>query len=562
MMNKKWQNIENDTIRANEISKKFNISNITAQILANKKLDDEQIKVFLEPTRSNFYNPFLMPDMEFAVDRIIQAIKNKEKIVIYGDYDVDGITSTTVLKRFLEERGINVGYYIPNRLKEGYGLNKNAIKQIADDGTNLMITVDCGISGIDEVEYAKSMGMDVIVTDHHEPLEILPNALAVVDAKRKDNVYPFNQLAGVGVVFKLIQAISIKLGLDEKENLKYLDIVCLGTIADIVPLIDENRVIAKLGLKLIETGRNPALKTIILLSGYKTITSTTISFGVAPRVNACGRMGYADEALKLFLSDNLQEIQNKTAKLNEFNKERQDKEKAIFEEAEKKIEENNELENDIIVLSGKGWHHGVIGIVASKITDMYFKPSILLCEEDGICKGSGRSVPGLDLHEALCATSNDLEKYGGHAMAIGLSLKKEKLESFKKNINEYIKSLNLDEQQQVFEIDMCVNLKDINVNDINELKKLEPFGEANRMPIFAIKNLRIDSIRALTDGKHLKLRLKDDKYIIDAIGFNMGELTEFYKLGDKVDILGNLEVNSFNGTDSVQMNLKDIVKSI
>ena len=543
MMNKKWQNIENDTIRANEISKKFNISNITAQILANKKLDDEQIKVFLEPTRSNFYNPFLMPDMEFAVDRIIQAIKNKEKIVIYGDYDVDGITSTTVLKRFLEERGINVGYYIPNRLKEGYGLNKNAIKQIADDGTNLMITVDCGISGIDEVEYAKSMGMDVIVTDHHEPLEILPNALAVVDAKRKDNVYPFNQLAGVGVVFKLIQAISIKLGLDEKENLKYLDIVCLGTIADIVPLIDENRVIAKLGLKLIETGRNPALKTIILLSGYKTITSTTISFGVAPRVNACGRMGYADEALKLFLSDNLQEIQNKTAKLNEFNKERQDKEKAIFEEAVKKIEENNELENDIIVLSGKGWHHGVIGIVASKITDMYFKPSILLCEEDGICKGSGRSVPGLDLHEALCATSNDLEKYGGHAMAIGLSLKKEKLESFKKNINEYIKSLNLDELQQVFEIDMCVNLKDINVNDINELKKLEPFGEANRMPIFAIKNLRIDSIRALTDGKHLKLRLKDDKYIIDAIGFNMGELTEFYKLGDKVDILGNLEVN-------------------
>ena len=562
MMNKKWQNIENDTIRANEISKKFNISNITAQILANKKLDDEQIKVFLEPTRSNFYNPFLMPDMEFAVDRIIQAIKNKEKIVIYGDYDVDGITSTTVLKRFLEERGINVGYYIPNRLKEGYGLNKNAIKQIADDGTNLMITVDCGISGIDEVEYAKSMGMDVIVTDHHEPLEILPNALAVVDAKRKDNVYPFNQLAGVGVVFKLIQAISIKLGLDEKENLKYLDIVCLGTIADIVPLIDENRVIAKLGLKLIETGRNPALKTIILLSGYKTITSTTISFGVAPRVNACGRMGYADEALKLFLSDNLQEIQNKTAKLNEFNKERQDKEKAIFEEAVKKIEENNELENDIIVLSGKGWHHGVIGIVASKITDMYFKPSILLCEEDGICKGSGRSVPGLDLHEALCATSNDLEKYGGHAMAIGLSLKKEKLESFKKNINEYIKSLNLDELQQVFEIDMCVNLKDINVNDINELKKLEPFGEANRMPIFAIKNLRIDSIRALTEGKHLKLRLKDDKYIIDAIGFNMGELTEFYKLGDKVDILGNLEVNSFNGTDSVQMNLKDIVKSI
>lgn len=561
-MNKKWQYIENDVNKANEIVYKFNIGYLAAQILANKNLSNEQIKVFLEPTRNNFYDPFLMPDMGKAVDRILKAIDNKEKVVIFGDYDVDGITSTTVLKKFLEERGLDVGYYIPNRLKEGYGLNKDAIKQISDNGTDLMITVDCGISGIDEVEYANSLGMDTIVTDHHEPIDVLPNALAVVDAKRKDNKYPFNQLAGVGVVFKLIQALSSRLGLDEKENLKYLDIVCLGTIADIVPLVDENRVIASLGLKLVEIGRNPVLKSIILSSGYKSVTSTTISFGIAPRVNACGRMGFADEALKLFLSDNLQEIQDKTAKLNEFNKERQEKEKAIFEEAVRKIEDNNELENDIIVLSGEGWHHGVIGIVASKITDMYLKPSILLCEEDGICKGSGRSIPGLDLHEALCATSKDLDKYGGHAMAIGLSLKKENLESFKKNINEYIKSLNLEEPQQVFDIDMCVNLKDLNVNEVNELKRLEPFGEANRMPIFAVKNLKIEAIRALSDGKHLKLKLKDDKYTIDAIGFNMGELTEFYKLGDKVDILGNLEVNSFNGVESVQMNLKDITKSI
>ena len=561
-MNKKWQYIENDTCRAMEIAKKFQIGMLTAQILANKKLTDEQIRVFLEPTRNNFYDPLMMPDMEKAVDRIIIAINKKEKVVIFGDYDVDGITSTTVLKKFLEELGLEVGYYIPNRLKEGYGLNKEAIKQIAENGTNLMITVDCGISGIEEVEYANSLGMDVIVTDHHEPIDTLPNAIAVVDAKRKDNKYPFNQLAGVGVVFKLIQALSIKLNINEKENLKYLDIVCLGTIADIVPLVDENRVIAQLGLKLIETCRNPVLKSIIQSSGYKKVNSTTISFGIAPRVNACGRMGYADEALNLFLSDNLEEIQNKTNKLNEFNKERQDKERAIFEEAVKKIEENNELKNDIIVLSGKGWHHGVIGIVASKITEMYLKPSILLCEEDGICKGSGRSVPGLDLHEALCATSKDLDKYGGHAMAIGLSLKSENLNSFKENINEYVKSLNLDETQQVFEIDMCVNLKDLSTSNANELKKLEPFGEANKIPLFAIKNLKIASIRALSEGKHLKLRLKDDVNTIDAIGFNMGELAEFYKLGEKVDILGNLEINSYNGLDSIQMNLKDIIKSI
>ena len=350
-MNKKWYYIENDINRSKEISKKFDIGYLTAQILANKNLKDEEIEIFLEPTRNDFYNPFSMPDMEIAVDRIISAIEKKEKIVIYGDYDVDGITSTTVLKKFLEERGINAEYYIPNRLKEGYGLNKEAIKQIAENGANLMITVDCGISGIEEIEYANSLKMDTIVTDHHEPLDILPNALAVVDAKRKDNKYPFNQLAGVGVVLKLIQAISMKLELDEKEYLKFLDIVCLGTIADIVPLIDENRVIAKLGLKLIETGRNPVIKSIINCSGYKKINSTMISFGIAPRVNACGRMGYADEALKLFLCSDNVEIQSLTTNLNEYNKKRQETEKLIFEEAIKKLNENNELNNDIIVLS-------------------------------------------------------------------------------------------------------------------------------------------------------------------------------------------------------------------
>ena len=561
-MSKKWHYINNDIDRAKEIEGKFNIGDLTAQILANKELADEQIRIFLEPTRNDFYDPFMMPDMEKAVNRILKAIENKEKVVIYGDYDVDGITSTTVLKKFLEERGLKTGYYIPNRLKEGYGLNIDSIKQIAEAETKLMITVDCGISGIEEIRYANSLGMDTIVTDHHEPIDILPEAIAVVDAKRKDNKYPFNQLAGVGVVFKLIQAISQKLGINENEYLKYLDIICRGTIADIVPLIDENRVIAKLGLKLVETGRNPALKSIIFSTGYKEINSSTISFGIAPRINACGRMGFAEEALKLFLSNNLKEVEMQTLKLNEYNKERQDKEKNIFEEAVKKIQEGNELENNVIIISGKRWHHGVIGIVASKITEMYMKPSILLCEEDEICKGSGRSIPGLDLHEALCKTKEYLEKYGGHSMAIGLSLKKENLKEFKKKINEYVKSLNLFEQDQVFDIDMNINLKKLDINKIKDLKKLEPYGEANKVPLFSIKNLKIDSIRAISDGKHLKLRLKENKYIIDAIGFNMGKLTEFYKLGEKVDILGNLEINSYGGNEEIQMNLKDITKSI
>lgn len=425
-----------------------------------------------------------------------------------------------------------------------------------------MITVDCGISGIEDVEYANSLKLDTIVTDHHEPLDILPNALAVIDPKIQESMYPFRELAGVGVVFKLIQALSITLKLDAKEYLKYLDLVCLGTISDIVPLTSENRVITKLGLKLIETHKNLGLKYLIESSGCKKIDSGVVSFGIAPRINACGRMGAAEDALKLFITNNLEEINFLTNKLNEYNRQRQDTEKKIMDEAIDEIEKNHEQEKDIIVLSSKGWHHGVIGIVSSKITDMYLKPSILLCEEDGICKGSGRSITGLDLHEALNTVNVYLEKYGGHAMAVGVSVKKEKFEDFKKAINIYIKGLNLQDIKPIINIDMEVNLKELSLDIVKDLRKLEPFGEANEMPIFIIKNLKIESIRAITEGKHLKLRLREENFQIDAIGFNLGEYAEAYKLGDKVDIVGNLDINSYSGMESIQMNLKDISKSL
>lgn len=529
-MNKKWQYVQNDKEKAEGISEKYNISFVTAQIIANKGLKDEQIKIFLEPTRDNFYDPFLLPDMEKAVDRIIKAIENKEKLIIFGDYDVDGITSTTVLKKFLEERGLEVGYYIPNRLKQGYGLNQEAIKQISEQGYTLMITVDCGISGTSDVEYANSLGIDTIITDHHEPLDILPNGIAVVDPKIANSKYPFRELAGVGVVFKLLQGLSIKLGLDAKENLKYLDLVCLGTISDIVPLVDENRVITKLGLKLIEVHKNPGLKYLIDSCGFKKVNSGMVSFGIAPRINACGRMGFAEDALKLFITEDLKDITELTNKLNEYNRERQDTEKAILEEAIQEIEEKHLKDKNIIVLSKEGWHHGVIGIVSSKITDMYLKPSILLCEEEGICKGSGRSIPGLDLHEALNAVSKNLEKYGGHSMACGVALKKEKLEDFRNDINEYIEKLNIQDIKPSLNIDMEVTLRELSIETVKELSKLEPFGEANETPIFLIKNLKIESIRAITDGAHLKLRLKDENSQIDAIGFHLGEYAEEYRL--------------------------------
>ena len=563
-MSKKWQIYDIDENKIEEISKKYNINKLLSTILVNRNIINEKdINKFLKPTRKDFHDPFLILDMDKAVERIIQAINNKENVTIYGDYDVDGITSITVLKSYLQDRGLEVNTYIPNRLDEGYGLNNDAIDKIAENRCKLMITVDCGISAIDEIKYAKSLGIETIVTDHHEPGEDIPKALAVIDNKRKDSNYPFRELAGVGVVFKLIQAITIKLGLPEEEYLKYLDIVCIGTISDIVPLVDENRVITKLGLMLVKQTRNVGLRAILQVSGYSKIDSNTISFGVAPRINACGRMGVAEEALNLFLSKNINQVNELARKLNEHNRVRQEREKVIFENAKKQIEENHLDKNNTIVVAGENWHHGVIGIVSSKITEMYFKPSILLSfEEDGIGKGSGRSIPGFDLHEALMKCDDCIEKFGGHSMAIGITIKRENFEKLKNKLEQIAIEEHIDKIVPVIKIDAKINLAEVNKEMVESLKELEPFGEGNKMPIFAFKNLKIDSIRALSEGKHLKLTLKDNNIIVNAIGFNMGELAEDYRIGDKIDVVGTLEINSFNGTDNLQINMKDIMKSI
>lgn len=563
-MNKKWECIELDNEKIKNVEKienEYGISNLLAKILVNKNLiKKEDIDLFLKPTRHDFHNPYLMPDMALAVDRIIKAINNKEKILIYGDYDVDGITSITVVKNFLLERGANVTQYIPNRLNEGYGLNKDAIKKISDDAVNLIITVDCGISGIEEVDYANSLGLEVIVTDHHEVGEVLPNAIAVVDAKRKDSTYPFRELAGVGVGFKLIQAIAQRLELEEKEYLKYLDIVCIGTISDIVPLVDENRVIAKLGLKLVEVTKNVGLKALLEASGYKKVDSFIVSFGLAPRINACGRMGKEKEALNLFLTQDENEAKKIALRLNEYNKERQDIEKRIYEDAVNNIEKS-EKNKQVLVLGSEKWHHGVIGIVASKITDLYFKPSILICFEEDEGKGSGRSIPGFDLYESLTNCSENLEKFGGHSMAVGVTLKKENFEKFKEEFEKYAQNSNICDIIPIIKIDEEITLEDINIKAVEELNMLEPFGEANKMPLFMYKNLKIHSIRTLSEGRHIKLTLKDNNFYIDSIGFNLGHLAEEYQIGDKVDVVGSLEINRFNGRESVQINLKDLRKS-
>ena len=353
----------------------------------------------------------------------------------------------------------------------------------------------------------------------------------------------------------------MKLNLEEKEYLKYLDLVCVGTISDIVPLVDENRVIAKLGLKLVEVTKNVGLKELLNVSRYKKIDSTTVSFGVAPRINACGRMGHAEEALKLFLTSNLVESQEITKRLEEYNQERQTIEKRMFTEAKAQLDQEDEAKKGSIVLASENWHHGVIGIVASKLTELYYKPTILLCIDGDTAKGSGRSIIGFDLHNALCETSQFLEKYGGHEMAVGLTLKAENIDKFKEDFEKLVDEKNVADIVPIIHIDGQLNSKEIRKEIAREIQMLEPFGEANKMPLILFKNLRIDAIRALSEGKHLKLALKSENQWIDAIGFNLGELANEYQIGDKVDVVGVLEINEFNNNETVQINMKDIMRT-
>ena len=562
-MIKKWEYYQPNEEDVEKIKNHNNISKLLAKVLINRGIkEDNEINKFLYPKIDDLNDPFLLNDMNIAVDRILRAKENKEKVTVYGDYDVDGITSIAVLVKFFRELGINIEYYLPSRLEEGYGLNNDALKKIKDNGTDLLITVDCGISAYEEVEYAKSIGLEVIITDHHECPEKLPDTFAIIDPKRPDSTYPFNSLAGVGVTFKLIHAISIRLDLDRKKYLKYLDIVCLGTVADIVPLVHENRVIVKYGLMLVKETRNIGLRALIKLSGYSKIDSSLISFGLAPRINACGRMGKADLALNLLLTNDVFEAESIATELNTINRERQEVEKRIMEDAIKIIEDEKLYEDDVIVVGKEGWHHGVIGIVASKITEMYYKPSILVCFEEGVGKGSGRSVDGFDLHKALNFCIDDLTRFGGHEMAIGLTISQENLEKFRSDINEYAKNVIDKDKVPTIKVDSEINADMISLEKLKDLEILEPYGEANPMPLFVYKNIKVDGVRLLSNDKHLKLMLKDGSSLFDAIAFNMGDKKYSIKVGDKIDVLHYLDVNKFNDIEKIQLNVKDIKRSL
>lgn len=567
MVDKIWnfrnKQLKEDTIIG--ISQKYHIPQVISTILLNRGIDEENIPAFLKKSMADIVNPKLMLDMDKATERIRSAIANKEKIAVYGDYDVDGITSTALLYEFLHSLGADVQYYIPDRKGEGYGINIMAVNKLFKQGIKLMITVDCGITAIGEVEFAKLQGMDVIITDHHTCKDRLPSAAAaILNPKRPDCEYPFDSLAGVGVAFKLILALAMEDGLSTREVFeKYVDIATLGTIADVVPLVGENRIIADKGLTALKTSKRAGIQAIMEVAGVtdKEITSSTIAFAIAPRLNAAGRLGTATTAVELLLTQDENNARKIALTLDEENKERQLTERQIFNEAAEMIaSDTNFGKKKIIVLAKEGWHNGVIGIVASRLCDIYYKPCILISHSNGVGKGSGRSIKNFNLFDALSHCEKHLTDFGGHAVAAGLNVNMSDFDTFVKEINKYADSV-LTERDMIPSIDIDCPLSEryVTLENAKMLRNLEPFGMGNEKPVFSISGAEVMNIAAVgVDNKHLRIRINKNNKIINGIGFNMGNFISFVNQGDIIDIAFQMDINNYQGNESVQLILKDI----
>jgi single-stranded-DNA-specific exonuclease len=564
-----WELREGDSAAEKRLAATCGISPVLARVLANRGIVDEKsVGAFLMPDPSDMHDPFAMPDMEQSAARLWAAVENGEGIRVYGDYDVDGITSVALLVSVLRSLGANVDYHIPNRLVEGYGLNREAIEQAAGDGVSLLVTVDCGVSAIEEVDYASELGIDVIITDHHEAGSILPSCVGVVDPKRHDSRYPFKELAGVGVAFKLAQAVWTLAGRPPcaADPHKYLDIVALGTIADVVPLQGENRIIAKAGLELIGRSSNHGINALLDVSDLsgREIRAGHVSFTVGPRVNAAGRLGDPSLGARLLLTDSAQEAAELAAMLDEENRKRQEIELSILREAWVPVSKMNTQTTRAIVLGSDRWHSGVIGIVASRIAELTYRPTVLISFEGDVGRGSARSIPAFNLYSALTECSDLLLKYGGHSQAAGLSIKAEDLDLFRERLNEIGHEWLTEEDlvprvlvdAELGEDEICIELA-------MELERLEPFGYGNPTPLFVTRNMHVLERRNVgPDGKHLKLKLGRGGRVIDAIGFRMaGSHVDVSQGFSEVDVLYSLEVNEWNGRREPQLIVKDLRKS-
>lgn len=567
MIDKIW-NFKNKKLREEDIkniSQEYHISPVIATVLLNRGIEKDDIPSYLKKSMSDVVNPKLMLDMDKAVERINKAIESKEKIAVYGDYDVDGITSTALLYEFLSSMGADVEYYIPDRKGEGYGINIMAVNKLYKQGIKLLITVDCGITAVGEVEFARLQGMDVIITDHHTCKDRLPTAAAaILNPKKPDCTYPFDALAGVGVAFKLILALAMENGLSTKEVFaKYVDIATLGTIADVVPLLGENRIITDKGLKVLQNPRRMGLRAIMEVAGVmgKPINASTVAFAIAPRLNAAGRLGTATTAVELLLTKDENRAREIALDLDNENKERQLTERQIFDEALAMIASDPNFEKKkVIVLAQENWHQGVIGIVASRLCDLYYKPCILISHSNGVGKGSGRSIAGLNLFDALTHCEKHLIDFGGHAVAAGLNINMSDLDSFIKEINKYADEALTDKDMiPSVSIDCPLSENAVTLDNAKILSSLEPFGMGNEKPVFAMADAQVVNVAPVgADSKHLRLRIAKNNQLINCIGFGMGEYAETISRGTILNLAFQMDINVYQGMENVQLILKDL----
>ena len=547
-----------------------------ALLLRKRGLETEkEIRDFLELKKENLHNPFLLPDMEKACGRIIRAIDEGEKITVYGDYDVDGITSTTLLYLYLRSRGADVTYFIPNRAEEGYGVVSGAVDRLADLGTKLFITVDTGVTATEEVEHAAQRGCDFVITDHHECRETLPRAAAVVNPKRRDSSYPCEHLCGAGVAFKLITALEMTYAGRENRPVaealdgiirQYVDLAAIGTVADVVPLLGENRLIVSLGLIRINSEMRLGLRALLDASekpGTKSAVNVqTISYGIAPRLNSAGRMESAEMAVRLFMSSVPSEAKEIAGELCRTNQRRKQEELSIDRDIDEMISADPSLADDpVIVLSSDSWHHGVIGIAASRIMEKYGKPCILVSFDGDVGKGSGRSVRGFNLASALDSCRDCLIKYGGHELAAGLSVSRESFDEFRRRINECAASCAELSSVPEAEADLVLDPGEITYRLAEELELFEPCGAGNPQPAFVTRNLTVISSLPLGNGHHSKLRLSGDGREFSALRFGSSPAEIGVAAGDRVDILYRLSLNRYNGRTSGQVTVSEILPS-
>ena len=570
------------------IATSLGINPIVAKLLYNRGYKDvAAAKAFIYMESEMLSNPFEMLDVDRGIERIRRAVERGELITVYGDYDVDGVTAVCTLYLYLKSLGARVEYYIPNRAGEGYGVSNGAIEAIKERGGSLIITVDTGITATEEVEFARSIGVDFIVTDHHECRTDLPRAEAVINPHRPDCPYPFKELAGVGVVFKLICAYEERVfGKRRREATKkifdeYADLVAIGTIADVMPIKGENRIIVKYGLGMIENTRRIGLAALIEASSSKNdqrgskkkktkITSSYIGYTLAPRINAAGRIKTASLAVELFLSEDKDRVTEIAEELCRTNKERQAEENKIMQEAYRMIEELHAEDDPVIVLSADTWHHGVIGIVSSRITEKYCKPSILVSFEGNegepsdadVGKGSGRSIKGMNLVDALCHCSEHLVKFGGHELAAGLSVTRGELDNFRKMLNDYAReSLTEEDMTPTIEADCVIDSGDVCLSLAKNLQILEPYGVGNPVPVFVMRGVTVNELSGISENKHTKFALGGGRQNISAMYFSAPPSSLGVYVGDKVDVLFNMDINEWSGRESVQLIVRDIKPS-